>query len=129
MPSNKQLIQGAYQAFADGDVPSVLALMDDDIAWTEAEGFPLHGTYVGPSAVVEGVFMRLGEIGDDFTVTPTRFVAEGDTVVALGTYSWKHRSTGKPAEVPMAHVWTIQDGKITAMQQHVDTLKVQELSA
>jgi uncharacterized protein len=67
--------------------------MDDKIEWTEAEGFPLRGTYVGPQAVVEGVFMRLGEIGDEFTVTPTRFVAEDDTVVATGTYSWKHRST------------------------------------
>lgn len=72
--------------------------------------------------------MRLGEIGDDFTVTPTRFVAEGDTVVAIGTYSWKHRSTGEPAEVRMVHIWTLRDGRLTSMQQHVDTLKVQELS-
>jgi hypothetical protein len=121
MPTNKQIIQGAYQAFAEGDVPKVLALMDDKIEWTEAEGFPLHGTYVGPQAVVEGVFMRLGEIGDEFTVTPTRFVAEDDTVVATGTYSWKHRSTGKPALVQMAHVWTFRDGKVIAMQQHVES--------
>jgi len=124
MPTNKQIVQGAYQAFAEGDVPQVLALMDDKIEWTEAEGFPLHGTYVGPQAVVEGVFMRLGEIGDEFTVTPTLFVAEDDTVVAIGTYSWKHRSTGKPAIVQMAHVWTFRDGKIISMRQHVDTLRV-----
>ena len=74
--------------------------------------------------------MRTGEmIGDEFTVTPTRFVAEDDTVVATGTYSWKHRSTGKPAVVQMAHVWTFRDGKVISMQQHVDTLKVQELLA
>jgi hypothetical protein len=78
-PTNKQLIQGAYQAFAEGDVPKVLGLMDDKIEWTEAEGFPLAGTYVGPQAVVDGVFMRLGEIGDEFTVTPTRFLTEDDT--------------------------------------------------
>ena len=60
---------------------------------------------------------------------PTRFVAEDDTVVATGTYSWKHRSTGKPAVVQMAHVWTFRDGKAISMQQHADTLKVQELSA
>ena len=40
MPTNKQIIQGAYQAFAEGDVPKVLALMDDKIEWAEAEGFP-----------------------------------------------------------------------------------------
>jgi ketosteroid isomerase-like protein len=71
MPTNKQIIQGAYQAFAEGDVPKVLAVTDDKVEWTEAEGFPLRGTYIGPQAVVGGVFMRTGEIGDDFTVAPT----------------------------------------------------------
>jgi ketosteroid isomerase-like protein len=90
MPTKKQIIQCAYQAFAQGDLPHVLAATDDQIGWTEAEGFPLHGTHVGPQAVVDGVFMRTGEIGDDFTVAPTRFVAEDDTVVAIGTYSCNH---------------------------------------
>jgi ketosteroid isomerase-like protein len=61
--------------------------------------------------------------------TPTRFVAEDDTVVATGTSPWKHRTTGKPAVVQMAHIWTFRDGKVISMHQHVDTLKVQELSA
>jgi hypothetical protein len=26
MPTNKQIIQGAYQAFAEGDLPKVLAV-------------------------------------------------------------------------------------------------------
>jgi hypothetical protein len=130
MPTNRQITQGVYEAFSKGDVPSVLAVMDDKIEWTEAEGFPLYdGTLVGPQAVVDGVFMRLGEIGDDFTVTPARFVAEGDTVVAIGTYSWKHRSTGESAKVQMAHVLTFRDGKIISFEQLVDTLKVQERSA
>jgi ketosteroid isomerase-like protein len=127
MPTNKEIIQGAYEAFAAADVPKVLGLMDDTIKWTDAEGFPLYsGTLVGPQQVVDGVFMRLGEIGDDFSVHPTRFVAEDDTVVALGTYTWKQHSTGAPAEVQMAHVWTLRDGKIISFEQHVDTLKVQE---
>lgn len=129
MPTNKQIIQGAYEAFAEGNVPGVLAVMDDKIEWTEAEGFPLHGTYVGPQAIVDGVFMRLGEIGDGFTVTPTRFVAEDDVVVAIGSYSWQQRSTGKPVQVQIAHVWTLRDGKVVSFDQHVDTLKVQERSA
>jgi len=33
--------------------------------------------------VLEGVFMRLGEIGDHFAVVPEQFVADGDIVVAL----------------------------------------------
>jgi len=31
--------------------------------------------------------MRLGEIGDNFSVNVAQLVADGDTVVALGTYT------------------------------------------
>jgi len=128
MTTNSEIVQGGYASFAQGDVPAVLAIMADDIQWAQADGFPLAGTYVGPQAVLEGVFMRLGEIGDDWTVVPEQFVAEGDTVVALGHYSWKHKSSGKPAAVKMVHVWTLDGGKAVAFQQHVDTVRVRELS-
>jgi len=124
MPTNKEIISSAYASFAIGDVPSVLAVMDPGIEWSEAEGWPLYdGTFVGPQAIVDGVFMRLGEIGDDFSVNVAQFVAEDDTVVALGTYTWNRKDSGEPAEVKMAHVWTLDNGKITRFQQHVDTAK------
>ncbi len=128
MATNKEIVEGAYDSFAQGDVPAALAAMDENIEWTEADGFPLAGTYVGPQAVLEGVFMRLGEVGDEFAAVPDQLIAEGDTVVALGTYSWKHKSTGAPAKVKMVHVWTVTDGKLATFQQHVDTVRVRELS-
>ncbi len=128
MASNKEIIENGYASFAAGDVPAALGIMADDIEWIEAEGFPLAGTYVGPQAVLEGVFMRLGEIGDDFAVLPEQFIGDGDTVVALGTYQWKHKESGEPAVVKMAHVWTMGDGRAIGFQQHVDTLRVRELS-
>ena len=128
MATNKDIVEGVYASFVQGDVPSVLGAMADDIQWTEADGFPLAGTYVGPQAVLEGVFMRLGEIGDDYAVVPEQFVADGDTVVVLGHYAWKHKSSGEPAVVKMAHVLTLDGGKVVTFQQHVDTVRVRELS-
>lgn len=128
MATNKDIIEGVYASFAAGDIPAVLAIMSDDIQWTEADGFPLAGTYVGPQAVLEGVFMRLGEVGDDFAVVPNRFIADGDIVVTLGSYRWKRKSSGEQATVKMAHVWTLDGGKAVAFQQHVDTIRVRELS-
>jgi ketosteroid isomerase-like protein len=129
MGSNKEIVAGMYASFATGDVPAVLGIMSDRIEWTEADGFPLAGTFIGPQAVVENVFMRLGEIGDEFAAVPDQLVADGDTVVALGHYRWKHRTTGEPAEVKMAHVLRFADGKVTHFQQHVDTARVQDLLA
>jgi ketosteroid isomerase-like protein len=126
--TNKDIIEQAYASFAAGDVPAALAAFADDIEWSEPDGYPLGGTVVGPQAVLEDVFMRLGEIGDHFAVVPERFVADGDTVVALGTLTWKHKDTGAPASVKMAQVWTFRDGKAATFQQHTDTARVRELS-
>lgn len=124
--TNKEIIQGLYNSFAAGDVVSVVSAFSGDITWTEADGFPLAGTYVGPQAIVENVFMRLGQIGDNWGVVVNRIVAEGDTVVADGKYTWNHKKTGQPCEARMAHVWTLSNGKATSFLQHVDTVRVRE---
>jgi len=124
--TNKDIIQGLYDSFATGDIAAVTAAFADDIRWTEADGFPLAGTYVGPQAVVENVFMRLGEFSDNWSVAVDKLIADGDTVVANGRYTWNHKTSGEPCEVRMAHVWTLADGKATSFLQHVDTLRVRE---
>jgi hypothetical protein len=125
--TNKETIERLYESFASGDLATVTAAFSDDIAWTEADGFPLAGTYIGPQAVVENVFMRLGEFSENWGVVVDRLVADGDTVVADGKYTWNHKTSDKPCEVRMAHVWTLVDGKATCFLQHVDTAKVREL--
>lgn len=125
--TNKEIIQALYQSFASGDIEAVTATFSDDIAWTEADGFPLAGTYIGPQAVVENVFMRLGEFSDNWGVSVNRYIADGDTVVADGKYTWNHKETGEPCEVRMAHVWQLSGGKATSFLQHVDSARVREL--
>ena len=125
--TNKAIIQGLYQSFASGDIPAVIAAFADDIEWTEADGFPLGGTYIGPQSVVENVFMRLGEFSDNWGVVMDRFIADGDTVVADGKYTWNHKQTGQPCKVRVAHIWTLADGKVVSFLQHVDSAKVHEL--
>ena len=125
--NNKEIIQDLYQSFAVGDIEAVTAAFADDIEWTEADGFPLGGVYVGPQSVVENVFMRLGEFSDNWGVRVDRYVADGDTVVADGKYTWNHKETGEACEVRMAHVWTLADGKATKFLQHVDSARVREL--
>ena len=125
--TNKAIIQELYQSFASGDIQAVTAAFADDIEWTEADGFPLAGTYIGPQSVVENVFMRLGEFSDNWAVVINQFIAEGDTVVADGKYTWNHKDTGEPCEVRMAHVWTMANGKAISFLQHVDSAKVRDL--
>ena len=125
--NNKEIIQDLYQSFAVGDIEAVTAAFADDIEWTEADGFPLGGVYVGPQSVVQNVFMRLGEFSDNWGVEVDRYIADGDTVVADGKYTWNHKEPGEACEVRMAHVWTLADGKATKFLQHVDSARVREL--
>ena len=124
--TNREKISSLYDAFARGDVPSVLGALDPNISWTEAEGFPYGGTYLGPNAVLENVFMKLGTEWEAFSAVPEQFIDGGDTVVALGTYSGTYRASGKSMKVPFAHVWTFDNGKIVKFVQYTDTLKVSE---
>ena len=124
--SNGDVIKQLYEAFAKGDVPAVLATFDERISWTEAEGFPHGGTYVGPNAVLENVFMNLGSEWEGFSAVPEKFVDGDDVIVALGNYTGKYNATGKSINVPFAHVWTLSDGRIAKFVQYTDTLKVSE---
>lgn len=122
--TNKEVIEALYAAFAAGDIPAVTALMADDIHWSEAEGNKLadRSPYIGPQAVVEGVFQRLAEDFETFEVEIDTIFSEGDLVVTAGRY----RGTGRESDVTIApriaSFWTVKNGKIAAFQQHVDTL-------
>ena len=125
--SNLDVIRGVYDAFARGDIPAVLGAMDPGIVWNEAEhNLPLAdgNPYLGPQAVLEGVFMRLGEDFDGFAVVPERLVADGDCVVMSGRYTATAKATGLPVHPQVVHVWTLQDGRIRSFQQHADTLGI-----
>lgn len=119
-------VRGVYDAFASGDIPAVLGFLTSDIEWTEAEGFPYGGTYLGSNAVLEGVLMRLGTEWDGFAAIPDEFIDAGDTIVALGKYSGKYKATGKSFQASFAHVWRTREGKAFKFQQYTDTLIVQK---
>jgi ketosteroid isomerase-like protein len=121
MSSNLDAVRSVYQAFAAGNIPAVLAALSPDVHWTEAEGGPYGGVFVGPNAVLENVFMKLGGEWDGFAAVPTEFVTEGATVVALGEYSGSYKATGKSFKAPFAHVWKLKDGKAVSFHQYTDT--------
>lgn len=103
----------------------MLGVMNENIEWNEAEGFPYGGTYHGPDAVLNNVFMKLGTEWEDFQAVPEQYVDGGDTIVALGHYSGTYKETGKSMHVPMAHVWKMRDGKASEFRQYTDTEIVQ----
>ena len=120
MSANLQQLKALYGAFAKGDVPTVLGLMDDRIEWNEPASLP-YENQVGPQAIAENIFGKVIQDVSDFSVVPEEFVDGGDTIVTLGTYRGRGTKTGMSIETPFAHVWRFRNGKISFFRTHTDT--------
>ena len=109
---NKEVIQRGYEAFASGDMDTVMSLFDDDCEWVQPGQSAVSGTFHGKTELMEQ-FGRLAAKG--LTVKLERLIAEGDTVVAL-TEVTAGGETGHDADV-----FTMRDGKTAHVRVHGDT--------
>ena len=120
---NVSVVRSMYEGFATGDVPTVIAALDPQVEWWEAENFIYADSnpYVGPTAVLEGVFMRLGSDWEGFAVAPKEFLDAGETVITQGYYSGTYKKNGKQVQAQFAHFFTFLNGKVVKFQQYTDT--------
>ena len=130
MADSVALIRSVYEAFAKGDVQTVLGLLSEKVEWNEAEHFPYWpgGPFIGPQAVLTGVFARIPNDFDGFTVDVRRLVGGGDTVLAEVRDRGTAKATGTRLDAQVAHVWDVRDGKIARFQQYADTWQIAQVT-
>lgn len=125
---NIQVINSMYNAFSIGDMPTVLGSMHSNIEWNEAESTSLAdgNPYIGPDAILGGVFARLGANHEYFTLQDIKIYGMSENMVlATLRYDAKVKTTGKSYNAQAAHLWTLnEEGKVTAFQQYIDTKKL-----
>ncbi len=124
---NVAIVKGLYKAFSEGDIPGALAPMDPKIVWNEAESNSLAdgNPYIGPEAVLNGVFARIGGNHEYFKLEDIQFHnMSNNQVLTTLRYNGKVKKTGKTYNAQAAHLWTLKDGKIIGFQQYVDTKKL-----
>lgn len=126
MPTNLEIIRATYEGPSEENGRRLLAALAPDATWTEAAGFPYAGTYTGPGQIVAGVFHRLATEWDDYRATVHTFLADGDRVAVFGIYSGTYRKTGKAMTATFAHLYRLESGRITSMEQIVDSHPVQQ---
>lgn len=128
--SNVDVVRNTYEAFSRGDIEVVLGAMDPEIKWHEAEGnpyMPSGAAWVGPDAILNNLFAKLGTEWEAFTVHPKTYYEAGDTVVVEGRYTGTYMKTGKSLDAQVCHVWKVKGGKLTKFQQYVDTAALQDV--
>jgi ketosteroid isomerase-like protein len=128
MPQNSEIVRAMYDAMARGDAPAALSIFDPQIVWREAENFIYAdgNPYIGPQAILAGLFMRFATEWDQFAARPEQILEAGDTVISLGRYTGSYKKTGAGVNAQFVHVFAIRNGKIAAFQQYTDTAQFRD---
>ncbi|GJM30268.1 MAG: hypothetical protein DHS20C17_29030 [Cyclobacteriaceae bacterium] len=119
---NINLVKSTYDCFFRGDIEALLKNHTDDIDW-EVYGpseIPTAGPHRG-KAEVQQFFQKVNELLEFNKFDVQQYIAQGDTVVALGEYNGKAKNTGKEFDSHFAHVVTIRNGKACKFREYTDT--------
>jgi len=128
-PYNLNVIQGIYNDFSKGEIPSVIATLDANVVWNEAEGndYADGNPYIGPEAVLNGVFERVGGDHEYFNLANIQLhEMSNNQVLATLRYQAKLKKNGAIIDAQAAHFWTLKDGKVISFQQYVDTKQLND---
>lgn len=122
---NTSVVAQAYANFKSGNIESLLDLLSDTIEWElpELAGVPTAGKRQGRAGVAD-FFSKLAETQSLVNFEPREFVAQGNKVVVLGSYTWQVKSSRGEFTSDWAHVFSLKNGKIVRFQEYTDTAAV-----
>jgi len=118
---NVQVVKDFFAAIGSGDKQRLLALVADDIEWViPGEDWPLAGTHRAHAGLAYVVQKASEEIETTYS-EPPEFVAQGDRVLVVGVATGKIKATNKPFKDDWVFDITVRDGKVTNIQEYIDT--------
>jgi ketosteroid isomerase-like protein len=122
---NIGLIRRIYAAFGAGDVQTILDSVADGADWINhgPATIPYAGSRSGKTQILE-FFQAIADSTTGGKVIADSFIAQADTVVALGSYKATVRSTGTEIDTPIAHIFTVRNGKIVRWEGFSDSALV-----
>ena len=125
-------VTALYAAFAQGDLPAVLATFADDAQVTFAarpvQGVPWMGAFRGHTEI-QRFFETLAKELDFHALQVVGLVAQGEHVVARVHVEETVRRTGRLLVDDHVHWWTLgSDGKVRTMTHFLDTQQAAEAS-
>jgi uncharacterized protein len=115
-----QIIRDAYGDFNSGNPDGVLERLAAECEWVEPGGGNApSGTFTTPQSVGEDVFATIPQNFDEFSAEPDDFDDQGERIVVTGRFKGKAKS-GADLDAPFEHVYQVEGGKITRLENKVD---------
>ena len=124
---NKAAAAALLEAFSQGDVPAMVALMTEDATWWVGGNIAgLSGTYGRDqfAALAEGA--KAAYKTGALKIWPTGMVAEGDKV-AVEAQSHAELHNGRVYANTYHLLFTLRDGRISAVKEYCDTLHMKQI--
>jgi uncharacterized protein len=119
--TNIDTIKRLYQLFAVRDNEEIRKIFAADIVWSQMDGFPNGGTYIGADAIFENVFAGFREHWTIFNTVVTEYVDASSSVMVIGYYEGIYEQTGRPVKAAFVHRYHLKKGKIIRFTQYTDT--------
>jgi ketosteroid isomerase-like protein len=120
---NLATVATMYAAFGAGDIPTVVAQLDEQVEWSNRG--PDDIAYFGVKHGHEGavaVFAFLGEHVDISVFDPHTIIGDGDHVVALVRVAATAKATGLAYDEETVHVFDFNDeGRVVRFRDYQDT--------
>ncbi len=121
--ANIEITQALFAAFGAGDVPGILAHVNDDIRiefYGPSDIIPYADFYEGMDEARRFFETVLASV--DIHVFDTQeFLSDGDKVVVTGVLHLTAKSTGRDIKSDFVHVITMKDGKWSKFRDFMDT--------
>lgn len=123
--ANKAVVRKFWQAFSESRFDDAFELLGSDATWWVAGSTNISGTY--SKAEFRELVGGVSENAENgITVTPTLLTAEGD-YVSMEAESYGEMTSGKTYRNIYHFMHEVQDGKLQAVREYMDTEHVTEV--
>ncbi len=116
------VVQTMFGAFAKGNIEGITQTIAETSTWTYhgTDEIPYAGEFIGKEGVarfIQTIFEKVEIL--DFQID--KFIADGDTVVVLGSEKQKIKANQEVLSQKWVQVYQVEQGLITRMDEYANT--------
>jgi ketosteroid isomerase-like protein len=110
LSNDAENVRRAYEAYADGDVQPLLALIDPECEIQDVPSIPDPEVHLGPAGFLRSQ-SKFSEVFDELRLEPMDVVDTDSGVLVLAVARGVDRRSGREIEARVAALWSMRDGK------------------
>jgi ketosteroid isomerase-like protein len=110
-----EIVRRAHRALNGGDMDALVALCDSEFRLDMSDRVFNPAVYTGHDGIWR-FYWEVRDVWETYVWEPEELLEAGDNVVALLRSSGRGRGSGVEVERRTAMVWTVREGRATALR-------------